>query len=139
MNQSNNAALETVILDTLARCEAVRVSYLFGSAAKRQRGPMSDIDVGVLFDVSTGVADTAGRLQDALCRALKTDRVDMVILSEAPPSLAYRVIRDGRCILCRSQRDREAFEARAVMRYLDFRPVRDRAFRTARECILGAV
>jgi hypothetical protein len=63
----------------------------------------------------------------------------LISLVEAPPPLAYRVVRDGLCVLCRDRKMREAFETRAIMRYLDFKPLRDQAFRRSRQAILENV
>ncbi|MBN1673178.1 MAG: hypothetical protein JXR37_19190 [Kiritimatiellae bacterium] len=48
-------------------------------------------------------------------------------------------IRDGTCVLCRDRGIKERFESDTVMRYLDFKPVRDRAFQAARRKILETV
>jgi len=132
-----NSIMENVRA-TVERFPSVVLAYLFGSVCKGGEGPLSDIDVAVLFE--NGDSKSAlGDLQDALCRVLKTDRVDLVSLAQAPAALAYRVIRDGQCIDCRDKRVREAFESSTVMRYLDFKPVRERAFQIARQRILEAV
>lgn len=118
-----------------SRCASVEAAYLFGSVARNEAGPLSDVDVAILTEPAQA-DQTAGCVQDELCRALKTDRVELVLLHNAPPPLAYRVIRDGRCVFCRDRRAKEAFETRTVMRYLDFKPLRDQAFRTSRDHIL---
>jgi len=132
-------AIEKSVRDTMAQCPSVLVGYLFGSVRTGQFGPFSDVDVAVLLEPLASSTEVCGQAQDALCRALRTDRVDLVPLATAPSSLAYRVIRDGRCIYCRDRRAREAFESDTVMRYLDFKPIRDRAFQTSRERILEIV
>ena len=76
-----------------------RIAYalLFGSAARGDTTSFSDVDVaiglrsGVKFDLHD-----IGGLVSELERAAGRD-VDVVILDEAPPGLAYRVFRDGRC------------------------------------------
>ena len=48
-----------------------------------------------------------------------------MLLDEAGPGLAYRIFRDGRVVL---ERDRQAMverKARAIVEYLDFRPLED--------------
>ncbi len=125
------------IADVLKAHDSVELAYLFGSTAKGLNGPLSDIDIAVLLKTSS--REALGLLQDDLCRRLGTDRIDLVSLTEAPSPLAYRIVRDGRCILCRNQREREAFETRAVLRYLDFKPLRDQAFRESRRAILERV
>jgi predicted nucleotidyltransferase len=127
---------EMAVRKTAAGIPSLLAVYLFGSIAAGRRGPLSDIDVAVLAG-PTGSRECLGQFADALCRALRTERLDVVSLNEAPPPLAYRVIRDGRLILCRDERARELFESDTIMRYLDFKPVREAAFRTSRANILG--
>jgi predicted nucleotidyltransferase len=139
MLESDYADLETVVRGVMEDHPSVQVAYLFGSAATGHQGPMSDIDIAVLIAESPSRKRREGEIHDALSRALRTDRVDFVALADAPPPLSYRVIREGRCVFCRDPKSREAFETDSVMRYLDFKPLRDQAFRTSRKRILGGV
>jgi hypothetical protein len=53
--------------------------------------------------------------------------VDLVLLDQAPPGVAYRAFRDGELLF---ERDHARFverKARAIVEYLDFEPV-ERAF-----------
>jgi hypothetical protein len=57
-----------------------------------------------------------------------------VLLDEAPPGLAYRIFREGRVVL---ERDRKALverKTRAILEYLDFKPVEEMFTRA----VLGA-
>jgi predicted nucleotidyltransferase len=106
----------------------VACAYLFGSAARGEAGPLSDLDIAVLFVEAVAVADRqelAARLADRLQR-LDGPRVDVIVLEDAPPALVHRVIRDGRLLFCPDEARRVAFEARALREFLDFRPVLDR-------------
>lgn len=47
---------------------------------------------------------------------------DLILLEEAP-GLAYRVFRDGRAIIVRDERALHTRLARAILEYLDFRPI----------------
>jgi len=136
MHDQTDSALEATIRTVLAQHPCVKVGYLFGSACTGRRGPLSDIDVAVLLPESSSRKAMEGDVQDALCRALHTDHVDLVSLTDSPSSLSYRVIREGRCVHCSDSKMRETFETDTVMRYLDFKPVRDQAFGTSRSRIL---
>lgn len=114
----------------------ISLGYLFGSLASGTPGPMSDVDVAVLLAPHNSARSTADALEDALHRALGTERVDLVVLNDAPPPLAYRVVRDGRCLFCRDPARRQVFEALTTTRYLDFQPFRRRLFAIARRQIL---
>ena len=104
-----------------------RVVYalLFGSHGRGRPRGGSDADVavglvrGAVFSVSE-IGDLISRLETAAGRP-----VDLVFLGEASPGLAYRIFRDGRVIL---EKDRKALverKARAILDYLDFKPVED--------------
>lgn len=67
------------------------------------------------------LGDLAARLESA-CGA----PIDLVLLDEAPPALAYRVFRDGRVVVERDHQALAARKARAILDYLDFKPIEER-------------
>lgn len=132
----DGSSVEAVVRTTLRADERVALGYLFGSQAASTSGRSSDVDVGVIFRPGVDVENAEGALMDALVRALGTDRVDLVLLDRASPPLRYRVVRDGKLLHSTDERLRARFETDTIMRYLDFKPLRDRAFLWAREAIL---
>jgi predicted nucleotidyltransferase len=104
--------------------------YLFGSAAAGTAGPLSDLDIAVLLSRSGLVQAAAdpgysASLVADLTRRLGTDRVDLVLLHEAPPLLAHRVIRGGRAIYIGNEQALHAFQFRAIQRHLDTKRLRE--------------
>lgn len=102
-----------------------RLAYalIFGSAARGSGRPDSDLDiaVGLMAGIRLETEDI-GALISSLEEATGRS-IDLVLLDEAPPALAYRVFRDGQVIL---ERDRPALvqrKTRAILEYLDFRPI----------------
>jgi predicted nucleotidyltransferase len=104
--------------------------YVFGSAAAGTAGPLSDLDIAVLLD-RIGLAQAAAdpgysaSLVADLMERLGTERVDLVLLHEASPLLAHRVIRDGRALYIRDEQALYAFQFRAIQRYLDTKRLRE--------------
>jgi hypothetical protein len=99
--------LERPIHDVLARLGSPGVisAYLFGSHARGAPHRESDVDVGVVLD--RGVHPTPSsrfaervRLTSELIGALHVDAVDLVVLNDAPPLLARRVLLDGQQVYC---------------------------------------
>ena len=115
---------------------SIVAAYVFGSIARGTATPLSDIDVALLLDPGAAAADVCGRITDALSRRFGTDRIDVVTLDRAPTPLAYRVIREGRLIICRDGARVERFVAHTVLQYLDFKPLRSRAFQLLRSNII---
>jgi predicted nucleotidyltransferase len=137
---SSDLSLEAAraALDEILGAEpAVLAAYVFGSVARGGVvGPLSDIDVGLL--VADGdAARVCDRISDGLCRRLQTSSVDVISLATAAMPLRYRVIRDGVLVLRRDPASFERFFAETVRHYLDFKPVRDRAFGDVRDAILA--
>lgn len=101
-----------------------RITYalIFGSVARGSAHAGSDLDVAIGLRPGPPLAPLEiGAIVSALESATRRD-VDLVLLDEAPPGLAYRIFRDGRVVY---ERDRAAFverKARAIFEYLDYRP-----------------
>jgi predicted nucleotidyltransferase len=117
------------MLDVLRRAlepeSDVAYALLFGSRSRGTARPDSDADVaielipGAARDVQA-LGGLAARLTSAVGRS-----VDLVLLDEATPSLAYRIFRDGRLIVERDHAALVARKARALLDYLDFKPVEE--------------
>lgn len=131
------SVVEDAIRDALAGETSVSAAYLFGSVASGTAGPLSDIDVGLLIDAGPPERSrVVARVTDALSRRLRTSRLDIVSLSDASLALRYRVVRDGVVVVSRQPAALERFITESVLHYLDFKPVRDRAFAIQRAAIL---
>ena len=109
----------------------VLLAYVFGSVARGEARPSSDLDLGVVFRFVP-----VPRERDRLTTDLEVAagrRVDLVVLNEAPPLLTHEAIREGRLIVCRDEDERVRFETRATARYLDTRYLRQVQHRYLRE------
>jgi predicted nucleotidyltransferase len=104
-------------------------AYLFGSTARGDQGPLSDYDIAV--QAASGLTSRQ-RFQlkldliERLSRSLKTDRIDVVILEDAPPLLAHRILKEGKILYCRNPLQRVRNEFRLLNEYLDFQEDLDR-------------
>lgn len=119
-----------LLLERLQRYFADRrdvvAAYLFGSCARDEAGPRSDVDVGVIL--------TAGRprqaAQYAPVIAMQGDleqlcgrEVDLVPMNGAAPDLLHRILRDGVLLHEGDHARRVEFELRARQDYLDLLPM----------------
>lgn len=110
------------LLDRLADDDRIAYALLFGSRARGT--PREDSDVDLAIGLQPGQRLDAGAfgalvadLEDTCGRA-----VDLVLLDEAPPALAWRIFAEGRLLTARDRDRFVARKARAIVEYLDFAP-----------------
>lgn len=125
----------TPLQGVFERHDNVLCAYLFGSVAAGVDEPLSDLDIAVLLKPGADFERSGIKIEASLCRCLPGSEVDLVVLNEAPPSLSYRILRDGIVIYIMDEKTKENFEVRTIMRYLDFRPVSQAAFDVTRRKI----
>ncbi|MGH7288613.1 MAG: type VII toxin-antitoxin system MntA family adenylyltransferase antitoxin [Myxococcota bacterium] len=105
--------------------DEVLEAYLFGSLARGEAQPHSDVDVAVYVDPAAHSESALGidaEIGAELMRALGSNRVDVVLLNASSPLLYHRVLRDGVRILSRDLRATTTREGRALSRYCDYVP-----------------
>lgn len=116
---------EEALRRTLAADSRIAFALLFGSAARGTETPFSDVDIAIGLTPGTVLsAYDVGGIVAALETAVERD-VDLVILDEAPSPLAYRVFRDGRLLVEKDRAARVDRQTRAIVEYLDFKPIED--------------
>lgn len=119
------------LAQVLAQDARIDYAVLFGSSARGSAHAGSDLDVAVGFKPGTQLdALQLGDLVSLLERAAGRP-VDLLLLDEAPPAVAYRVFRDGRVIVDKGHRALVERKTRAILEYLDFRPLEELATRGA--------
>lgn len=128
--------LERSVARALEPLEDVRLAYLFGSRARGTARTDSDLDLAVRLRApdATGRAaltlDVIAALTDAL--GSLGERVDLLDLDRAGSEVAFRVIGEGRCLVCRDRAERTHLEASIARRYDDERPYRTLFVQAAR-------
>lgn len=123
------AALVARLSEALEPRAEILEAYLFGSHARGQARPDSDIDVAVYIDEERAEEGDWGyraKLATALMAALRADDVDIVVLNRAPVLLYHRVLRDGVRLISRDLRATTARAGQALSRYFDFLPQFDK-------------
>lgn len=103
--------------------EPVAFAYLFGSAARGQGRPGSDLDVAIFLDAgvpSDLYLDASLRIAGRLGDATKLGGVDVLVMNDAPLPLLGRIIRDRRVLYTRDEPARVEFESRKLREFFDF-------------------
>lgn len=103
----------------------ILAAYLFGSHAAGRPHRECDVDVAVLLSPSLDAAARFAlrvRLASELPSRLGVRDVDVVVLNDAPPHFARRIVLDGREVLCDDPESAHAFRRDVQLRAADLEP-----------------
>jgi predicted nucleotidyltransferase len=116
--------LLSAVASALGPLSQVRAAWVFGSRARGDARPDSDLDVGVVYQRDLGPLDRElarreilQRLTDAL--GLLGEGADVVDLDRAGSSIAFQCLREGRLALERDADERAWWMVRAFRAYQD--------------------
>lgn len=104
------------VVSDLSKIKSVQAVYLYGSHAKGNPKPYSDIDVCVLTD-SDITASTRKRIVGYASR-----KIELTLYHELPLPLQYRIVKEGKVLFIRNEIMVRRHQNRAIKRYLDYSP-----------------
>jgi predicted nucleotidyltransferase len=98
----------------------VQVAYLFGSLAKGTAGPLSDVDIAVVFNSDPSQwYEQKMKLVEGMTWIFGGPKVDIVVLNNAELVIAHRALIEGQVIFIRDEAARVRHEKRILGDYLD--------------------
>lgn len=103
------------------KLKEVEFAYLFGSHARLDASPLSDIDIAVYLNTCRVSLDKELELYAILSRELNSNSIDLIILNNSDnTTLLAEIIRGGKVVYDRSLSLREDFELRILHDSIDF-------------------
>lgn len=109
------------------RSEVVAL-YTFGSAAKNDLKPLSDLDFAILLPSKM---DKHQRFEKHLeliglfNQIFHTDEIDLAILNDSSLRFCYTIIKTGKLLFCRNRSGIVDLHDKVIKNYLDFKYFRD--------------
>ncbi len=114
-------------LNVVFQEHGVILAYLYGSQARSDAGPLSDVDIAVLFAREMNEDERFHHLLELhvdLARVFERDDVFIFDLEKGTPLLNNNVRVDGVILYCDDDEARIDFEIRAFQQYVDTIPLR---------------
>jgi predicted nucleotidyltransferase len=124
MTRHLNNINETILPVFERYANKIVCAYLFGSVVKGEVYPLSDVDIAVYLKEGTGedYFEVKLALYADLCRALKRNDVDLVVLNTtANLMLLGDIVRNGVVIYDSNPAVREDYEIKILHRFIDFK------------------
>jgi len=126
---------ETLLADLrriMEGCASVASAYLFGSVARDEESPISDVDVAVLPVPGLTARQRARLVRDLIVRCARASpghRFDLRLLDELPIAIAGRILAEGTLVADNDPLVRVREEVRLRALYFDFLPFEREAAR----------
>jgi predicted nucleotidyltransferase len=118
-------AIERIVRDVVTVSpRPIAAAWLFGSVARGEARPDSDVDVALLLarEPAGTLDEVPGELEAEIEKRVGR-RAQVVVLNRAPTELAMNALSDGRLLLERDAEKRVAFEVRTMKEYWDLVPL----------------
>ena len=126
MRATDFSSVKRAVVRCVSDRREIQAAYVFGSIAAERARVDSDVDIAVLVDRRIRPAQMLKyrlKLMGDLGSALRRSDVEVVILNEAPPLLAHRILSQGKLVFERSASARVEFQVRTASRYFDLIPM----------------
>jgi predicted nucleotidyltransferase len=102
----------------------LEVFYLYGSGAKNDLKPLSDLDFAVLLDLRSIQKELFRRELDyrtLISTYLNTDEYDLIILNKAPLRFVHSILKEGKMLYYKNQMNFINYTEQINYYYLDFK------------------
>lgn len=129
---------DKIFHDALFTEPYIQFAYIFGSRAKGNVHPLSDYDIAVFIDMETAPSfpyGISGHISGLFAGKIQTQKIQVVILNEANPFLAFEAVDKGHLIFKRDPRIHHDFVFRAYQQYFDLK----RLYRLREEKLLERI
>lgn len=104
----------------IKKIKGVQAVILFGSYARGEQKPISDIDLCVIADRKVSEKTKAE------ITSFSSKKLDVSIFWDLPPSVRFRIIKEGKVLLSAGREFLREAETKTVLEYLDFKYILDR-------------
>jgi len=123
-----NILEKLTLLEQLKKDNRISALFLFGSIAKGELHPLSDLDIAVLIDKSFSKNELFSihlEIIGEVLELLSINEVDVQLLNTAPPRFAHNILSTGKLVFCNNKNHLIDFTERNTLQYLDFKFYRD--------------
>jgi len=108
------------LLDAVRDDDVVLAVILFGSQARREGTPLSDLDICLVLNPNRY---SELELSEKRLHYLKSFDFDIQIFQQLPVFIRTRVLRDGRVLFCRDEQELYDVAFRTSQRFEDYRHI----------------
>lgn len=117
--------IQKIIKQLCKKQKEILFCYIFGSFLGKYFNPeKSDIDIAIYLKNGKNIDFFEKKLEfiEKFSRALKNNKIDIVILNRSSPFLKFVIISEGKLIYEKNKSKRIDFEILSINEYFDYKP-----------------
>lgn len=119
MRKADRVLIDGTVRD-LKKIRQVKAVFLFGSYARGEQKPISDIDICVITE-----KDVSERVKADIV-SNSSDKIEISLFWDLPPSVRYSAIKEAKILFMKDEEFFHDATAMTMREYLDFRHIIDR-------------
>ncbi len=100
------------ISEEMSKIKSIKAIYLFGSYARGKNGSLSDIDLCIIGNLT--------RREELEVLGYGSDNLDISLFSRIPLMIQFRVLREGKLLFCRDEKEIRSVKVSVLREYLDY-------------------
>lgn len=105
-------------IEAYFRTQPVDLALLHGSLAKDEMGPLSDLDIAVLFNKKNIKLSDISVISNKLSEIFGREDIDLAVLNTASALLKMQVLVNGQVLYASSPKVYPAFRLKTIQHYL---------------------
>lgn len=112
------------VKELLKKYDFILFALMFGSFAKGEPTPLSDLDIGIFTEREIDLFQTGEIIFEL--ETLANRKVDLVILNDLPvthPLLAFNIVAGHKLLFCSNTKAYSDFKTKSLLFYFDFQPI----------------
>lgn len=115
-------------ITTLKKDRDIVCFFAFGSLVHGRLKPLSDLDLAILLSYRLNRSERFKKHIDmigTLSEIFQTEEIDIILMNDAPLRFSYNILKKGKLLFCKDEKQLINFRHRVIMQYLDFKFFRD--------------
>ena len=97
----------------ISKIRNVKAIYLFGSQASKKAGPLSDIDICIIGNLTKN--------QEEKVLKFSSENLDISFFNKLPIMIKFRVLREGKPLIIKDKKFIDSLKISTIKKYFDFK------------------
>lgn len=101
------------IVEEISKIKNVKAIYLFGSQSRNNAGPLSDIDICIIGNLT--------EKEKSKIYNFSSDNLDLSFFRQLPIMIQFRILKEGKELFVKDRNEINELKIKIIRNYIDFK------------------